>query len=443
MRINLLQGHGCQTGGAGAVASNFRNWCIGLGHDVIMYHNVATAEERGGRSFAMGWEKQPTDEVIKFTDPDLKPRPSDLTVVFTLCDEQAMVHRPDKAPEIYEGLVRFLEESKKTGSRLLFVNITHVMYKGMRVFINEHIDLWAGVFDSIITFGPGDAMISQFNRVDKAKTAAEIMPKVSYLNHNTLWKPEKQWLPYHEKKHHQLYWQGRSLRCKGWTNWFDLKERLSTHGCSKNLLMNGLPASIGTIQVICDSTKPKVFKPFVDYTPVTKTPIRFSDEPEEKTRIYGEYKYADGFKLMQQAEYGLYTTKMTRDCGFFPEYATVDALEAGTVLTMPHWYWLGLDADRGFLEGKPGDYGSIALPASDDDVDRFINDMNRLTGDAAAYDAARELAWQRYVLDRDDEGTVKKILEIGMGDLVNYSEKQWYAAPGPNKPKGLMALLRA
>lgn len=441
MRINVLQGHGCQTGGAGAVANNFRNWCLGLGHDVIMYHNVATAEERRGRSFAMGWEKQATDEVIKFTDQDFKPRPSDLTVVFTLCDEQAMVHNPDKAPEIYEGLVRFLEESKKTGSRLLFVNITHVMYKGMRVFIGEHLDLWADVFDSMITFGPGDAMVHQFEKTDKATTDSKIVPKMNYLSHNTLWKPEKNWLPYSEKKHQQLYWQGRSLRCKGWTNWFDLKERLAAHGCKKNFLMNGLPASIGTIQVICDSTKPKVFKPFVDYTPVTKTPIQFSDEIEDKTRIYGEYKYADGFKLMQQAEYGLYTTKMTRDFGFFPEYATIDALEAGTVLAMPHWYWLGLDADRGFLEGMPGDYGSIALPADDDDVDRFAADMDRLTGDEEAYDAARELAWQRYVLDRDDAGIVDKMLKIGLGDLVNYSEKPWYEAPGASKPKGLLALL--
>lgn len=415
------------------VADNFRSWCQDLGHDVIMYHNTYSPVPKN-TIYTNGWEKTDTDITFSYDDPDFKPREADLLVIYSF--QQVNDFDPDNVRQrnLISGLRRFLDSSHSGGARIMLVNINHLLLKGDKKFIQAYPWIYDEI-DSIITFGPSDELMKVLRKTNPVQYANNIEGKINYLFHNTTYKLSRDWSPVEGKFMNQFYWQGRTPMWKGWADWLDFKKNAAGHGIDFNLMFNGVSAAIGNVSKLCVSLKPKKFLPWLEYDPTRfRTGIEFSREIEQKTRVYAEYKHAVGIALLKKTGFSMYTTRLDRGYNFFPEYATIDALQAGTVLAMPSWYW---DDDNGFLEGTPSDWGCLALPADDEDMDRFADDWHKLQ-DPVEYGKARSIAWDRIIEDRDDSAVISTMLGIGMGDISHYSERPYF---NDHDKTGLLALL--
>jgi hypothetical protein len=406
LTINIIHLLGNTGGGLDFALRSFENICRSMGHDVTVYLNTNTFMHLKKYPIA-----QEHDVFFDVDDTSFHMRSADVTIIYSFnwpmpgdwkrASDEERGHIMESIHAQHELLTR------PSNGKLVFINVSHILMKYEKLGIELDPSLFCS-FDSIITFGPGDHLIPEIEKNNCVFDNMELRNKIHYIQHNTLFCKDKQdWRPPEDKHLNQFYWQGRGPSWKRWDEWLDFKERCSHHHIDLNLLMNGLMPSIGNVNKLTVTMKPKVYKPFLEYDKRKYTSIAFHDTIDDKARIYSEYKHDDGLELVRSAGSVMYTTKLPADMNFIPEYAMFDALLNGTVLSVPSWYF-----DDMYKDGTPDDYGLIALPQhdTDDEWNQFSYQFDRLQHDSAYYETMRSTAYDYFVGSVDYQSKVESIL---------------------------------
>ena len=438
--VDVKDGAG-KLAGAFTVVSNFITRAEELGYDMKWYCVLPHRKTAGAQDLSAF----PGDcEVVTSGDLDAgwTPRECDETIVYAgnwipqRTDWRTYKEDPSW---ITTNLGRQVDLLKRVPGHKIFVNTCHSMLISERATWKEFPWL-ADLYDEIVTFGPGDEIMRLFDRIDGSAKDSRIRSKVRYIQHNTITEKDMthpEWTPVEDKNMLQFYWQGRAeATCKGMKLWIDFKERAKEHGMDFNVMFNGVMSSIGNVNQLTITMKPKkVFFPFIEFHGRNYEHIEFSDEIEGKTIVHGAYRRADGLKLLQSAGFAMYTTKFPASTQFWPEYTTLEAIQQGTVLAVPSNYF---DADGTFPGGDPEELALLPLPMDrtrlftkkelatmddeelerlrkmeEDDWPRFKRLYDRLTSDPKYYDEWRERAWKTHVHDVDWDSRVRMLIEGG------------------------------
>jgi hypothetical protein len=208
-----------------------------------------------------------------------------------------------------------------------------------------------------------------------------------------------------EDKHlRQFYYQSRPITWKGYVEILKLKQQLSDVDCPVNVTLNGLNPNFDSKKHLYvddhASVKDRVIIPGVSYdTRVGKNaPDKsFSDDILPKTMIYGAYDHVDGLRLMRDAGFGVYFTRLETWHNFFPENATFDIVKSGTIACLPAWYFDhdlfpfqsthdGID----LIEDQPEDIGAVTwLPDHESSTRRLAQNIEELAAKPKMYDQYR------------------------------------------------------
>lgn len=365
------------------------------------------------------------NEIITGGDIDAgwMPRHCDKTIIYV---DPSWAYKTKKQEERDEAARRQRDLTVSIPSPKIGITIGHEMQMSEKKAYKSYPDILDGL-DEIVCFGSEARILGLFDKLE----GHELRPKARFIQHNTISSTDHPaWRPASEKARSSFVWQGRDSRWKGWQDWLDFRTRAKEHGIDIGLTFQGMTRSRGTMNTLTTSLKPKIFKPGLEVD-VRKSTRRVLATENDKTRVYGLYTRETS--LLDEAGYAMYTTRFLGR--FWPEYATIEALQAGTVLAVPSTYF---DKD-GVLAGMdPEAVGIVPLPCDriammgtrqrkklndedrarlkkqeEEEWARFKRIFEMLRDDDEAYDAWREKAWETFIRDVDWDGKVRMIIEGG------------------------------
>lgn len=407
--------------GPSSVTQNFVNRARNMGYDVIWYlvlPQIQSIKMEGAPDVGQ-------DEIITggAIDAGWMPRPCDTTIVYvdpSWANKTKEQEKRDAAARRQRDLTISIPSPK------IGITISHEMTQSEEKAYKKYPDLLDGL-DEIICFGPEVKILRLFDKME----GHELRPKARFIQHNTIASTDHPaWRPASEKARSSFVWQGRDSRWKGWTDWIDFRTRAKDHGINIGLTFQGMTSSRGTMNELTTSLKPKIFKPDIEVD-VRKSTERVLATENDKTRVYGLYTRSTS--LLDDAGFVIYSTRFLGR--FWPEYATIEALQAGTVLAVPSTFF----DEGGVLAGMdPETVGLVPLPCdriammgamkrkkltdedrarlkAQEEVEwaRFKKIFEMLRDDDEAYDAWREKAWETFIRDVDWDGKVRMIIEGG------------------------------
>lgn len=407
--------------GPSSVTQNIVSRARGMGYDVVWYlimpqitkplkdtlTEVGQDEIITGSDIDAGWMPRPCDKTLIYIDPSWSNR----TKTTEKRDEAARRQRD----------FTIAIPSPKTG-----ITISHEIAMCEEKAYKAHPDLLDGL-DEIVCFGPEVKILGLFDKME----GHELRPKARFIQHNTIASTEHPaWRPASEKYRSSFVWQGRDSRWKGWTDWIGFKTRAKEHGIDIGLTFQGMTSSRGTMDKLTTSLTPKIFKPDIEVD-VRRGTRRVLATENDKTRVYGLYTRSTS--LLDDAGFVMYTTRFRGR--FWPEYATIEALQQGTVLAVPATYF----EEDGVLAGMdPEAVGLVPLPCdrvammgamkrkklteedrarlkAQEEAEwvRFRKIFEMLRDDDDAYDVWREKAWETFIRDVDWDRKIRMIIEGG------------------------------
>lgn len=407
--------------GPSSVTQNLVSRARGMGYDVVWYlimpqitktlkdalPDVGQSEIITGVDIDNGWTPRPCDKTVIYVDPSWSYK--------------------TKAPEKRDAAARRQRDlTISIPSPKIGITIGHEMAPCEKQAYKTYPDLLDGL-DELVCFGPEAKILGLFDKME----GHELRPKARFIQHNTIASIDHlAWRPASEKARSSFVWQGRDSRWKGWTDWIDFRTRAKEHGIELGLTFQGMTSGRGTMNMLTTSMKPKIFKPDLEVD-VRRSTKRVLATEKDNTRVYGLYTRETS--LLDDAGFVIYSTRF---CGrFWPEYATIEALQQGTVLAVPSTYF----EEGGVLAGMdPETVGLVPLPCdrvammgamkrkklSDEDRARlkaqeeaewvrFRRIFEMLRDDDEAYDEWREKAWETFIRDVDWDGKVRMIIEGG------------------------------
>lgn len=407
--------------GPSSVTQNLVTRARGMGCDVVWYlivPQIKTMTMAGAPDVGQ-------DEIITGGDIDAgwMPRPCDKTIIYV---DPSWSNRTKTPEERDEAARRQRDLTTSIPSPKIGITIGHEMQMCERKAYESHQDLLDGL-DEIVCFGPEAKILGLFDKIE----GHELRPKARFIQHNTIALTDHTtWRPASEKSRSSFVWQGRDSRWKGWQDWLNFKTRAKEHGIDLGLTFQGMTRSRGTINELTTSLKPKIFKPGLEVD-VRRDTRRVLATEKDKTRVYGLYTAETS--LIDEAGFVMYTTRFNGR--FWPEYATIEALQAGTVLAVPATYFeagsvlAGMDpetvglvplpCDRVAMMGamkrkKLTDEDRARLKAQEEvEWARFKKIFEMLRDDDDAYDSWREKAWETFIRDVDWDGKIRMIIEGG------------------------------
>lgn len=410
--------------GPSSVTQNFVSRARNMGYDVIWYLILPQIQ-------AMTMTGAPDvgqDEIITGgrIDDGWMPRSCDKTIIYvdsSWTNKTKIQEERDEAARRQRDLTISIP-SPKTG-----ITISHEMARCEKKAYKRHPDVLDGL-DDIVCFGPEAKILGLFDEME----GHELRPKARFIQHNTISSTDHPaWHPASEKSRSSFVWQGRDSRWKGWTDWIDFKTRAKEHGIDLGLTFQGMTSGRGTMNMLTTSMKPKIFKPDLEVD-VRRSTRRVLATEKDKTRVYG--RYTAETSLLDEAGFAMYTTRF--EGRFWPEYATIEALQAGTVLAVPSTFFdeggvlagidpeavglLPLPCDRVAMMGarqrtKLTDEDQARLKAQEEvEWSRFRRIFEMLRDDDDTYDAWRERAWETFIRDVDWDRKIQMI--IGGGSEV-------------------------
>ena len=407
--------------GPSSATQNFVERARGLGYDVVWYLAVPQIQ-------AMAMAGAPDvgqDEIVTGADIDAgwMPRPCDKTLIYI---DPAWSNKTKTQEKRDEAARRQRDLTISIPSPKIGITTGHEMAKCERQAYKMYTDILDGL-DEIVCFGTEARILELFDKME----GHELRPKARFIQHNTISSTDHPtWRPASEKSRSSFVWQGRDSRWKGWQDWIGFKKRAEEHGISIGLTFQGMTRSRGTMNELTTSLTPKIFKPDLEVD-VRRDTRRILATEKDKTRVYG--LYTKETSLLDDAGFVIYSTRFRGR--FWPEYATIEALQQGTVLAVPSTYF---EAD-GVLEGMdPETVGLVPLPCdrvammgamkrkkltdedrarlkAQEEVEwaRFGRIFEMLRDDDEAYDSWRERAWETFIRDVDWDRKVKMIIEGG------------------------------
>lgn len=406
--------------GPSSATQNLVSRARGLGYDVIWYLIMPQVQ-----TMMMGTPDVGQDEIITGgrIDAGWMPRHCDKTLIYvdpSWSNKTKTQEKRDAVAKRQRDLTIAIPSPK------IGITTGHEMAKCERQVYKMYTDILDGL-DEIVCFGPEAKILGLFDKME----GHELRPKARFIQHNTISSTDHPaWRPASEKARSSFVWQGRDSRWKGWQDWIDLKTRAKEHGIDLGLTFQGMTRSRGTMNELTTSLKPKIFKPGLEVD-VRRDTRRILATEKDKTKVYGLYTAETS--LLDEAGFVMYTTRF---CGrFWPEYATIEALQAGTILAVPSTYF---EAD-GVLAGMdPETVGLVPLPCdriammgamkrktltdedrarlkAQEEVEwaRFRRIFEMLRDDDDAYDKWREKAWETFIRDVDWDEKVRMIIEGG------------------------------
>ena len=407
--------------GPSSATQNLVDRARGLGYDVIWCLIMPQIQDMT----MAGAPDVGQDEIVTggAIDAGWMPRPCDKTIIYIDPSWSNKTKTPDKrdAAARRQRNLTISIPSPKIG-----ITTGHEMAKCEKQVYKAYPDLLDGL-DEIVCFGPEAKILGLFDKME----GHELRPKARFIQHNTIASTDHPtWRPASEKSRSSFVWQGRDSRWKGWQDWINLKTRAKEHGIDLGLTFQGMTSSRGTMNELTTSLKPKIFKPDLEVD-VRRDTRRILATEEDKTRVYG--LYTSSSSLLDEAGFVIYSTRF--EGRFWPEYATLEALQQGTVLAVPATYF---EAD-GVLAGMdPETAGLVPLPCdrvammgarqrkklSDEDKTRlraqeevewvrFRRIFETLRDEDEAYDSWRERAWETFIRDVDWDGKIRMIIEGG------------------------------
>lgn len=407
--------------GPSSATQNLVSRARGLGYDVGWYLIMPQIQTMT----MMGTPDVGQDEIITGgrIDAGWMPRPCDKTIIYI---DPAWSNKT-KTPEKRDAAARRQRDlTASIPSPKIGITTGHEMAMCEKQAYKRYPDILDGL-DEIICFGPEAKILGLFDKME----GHELRPKARFIQHNTIASTgHPEWHPASEKARSSFVWQGRDSRWKGWQDWIDFRTRAKEHGISIGLTFQGMTRSRGTMNTLTTSLKPKIFKPDIEVD-VRRDTRRVLATENDKTRVYGLYTAETS--LLDGAGFVIYSTRF---CGrFWPEYATLEALQAGTVLAVPSTYFdkdgvlAGMDpeavgllpspCDRIAMMGamkrrKLSDEDKTRLKAQEEEEwVRFKRIFEMLRDDDEAYDAWREKAWETFIRDVNWDGKIRMIIEGG------------------------------
>lgn len=422
---------------------NFVERARRLGYDIEWYC-VTPAQHRTSKYATPDYCDVVTIDDI---EEGWKPRDSDKTIVYAGCwvPEISAWKTYEEAPSYIDDAVqRQMDILNSIENPKTMVNISHRLARAERNIWKTHPEL-VDPYDDLVTFGPGDEIIKLYDKID-GPLHNRLRPKVRYVQHNNMMSLDRpEWKAPNEKFLRQFYWQGRGdSTWKGWRNWIDFKNRAHDHGIDINVLLNGIPSTMGCLSQLAVSTKPTVLLPYIEWEKRDFKKIEFSEEIEDKTRIYGSYLRDAGLELIDQAGFAMYTTTLPASMRVWPEYVTLECIQQGTILSVPADYF---DSNGVFPNGDPEELGLIPLPVvreeqssiakskgpqvgglfpslmeqqrpvefipEEQEWGRFKELYLRISTDPEFYEAWRERAWDVHIGSVDWDGKVRMVIDGG------------------------------
>lgn len=407
--------------GPSSVTQNLVERARNMGYDVVWYLIMPQIQAMT----MMGTPDVGQDEIITGgrIDDGWMPRPCDKTVIYvdsSWANKTKMPEEQDKAARRQRDLTISIPSPK------IGITIGHEMARGEKKAYKRYPDILDGL-DEIICFGQEAKILGLFDEME----GHELRPKARFIQHNTIASTEHPtWRPASEKARSSFVWQGRDSRWKGWQDWIEFKTRAKEHGIGIGLTFQGMTRGRGTMDKLTTSMKPKIFKPGIEVDVRLSTRRTLATE-KDKTKVYGLYTAETS--LLDEAGYAMYTTRFLGR--FWPEYATIEALQAGTVLAVPSTYF----EEDGVLAGMdPEAVGLVPLPCDriammgamkrkkltdedrarlkaqeEEEWARFKRIFEMLRDDDDAYDSWREKAWETFIRDVDWDGKIQMIIEGG------------------------------
>ena len=407
--------------GPSSATQNLVDRARGLGYDVVWY---LVAPQIQSMTMA-GAPDVGQDEIVTggHIDAGWMPRQCDKTIIYidpAWSNKTKTPEEQDKAARRQRNLTVSIPSPK------IGITTGHEMAKREKQAYKMYTDILDGL-DEIVCFGPEAKILGLFDKME----GHELRPKARFIQHNTVSSTDHQeWRPVSEKARSSFVWQGRDSRWKGWIDWIDFKTRAKEHGIDIGLTFQGMTRSRGTMNELTTSLTPKIFKQDLEVD-VRRDTRRILATEKDKTRVYG--LYTPETSLINEAGFVIYSTRF--EGRFWPEYATIEALQQGTVLAVPSTYF---DKD-GVLAGMdPETVGLVPLPCdrvammgarqrkklTDEDRTRlkaqeefewkrFGGIFEMLRDDDEAYDSWRERAWETFIRDVDWDRKVRMIIEGG------------------------------
>lgn len=407
--------------GPSSATQNLVERARGLGYDVFWYlvlpqitktlkdtlPDVGQDKIITGSDIDSGWMPRSCDKTLIYIDP-------------AWSNKTKTQEKRDAAARRQRDLTISIP-SPKTG-----ITTGHEMAMREKKAYKDYPDILDGL-DEIICFGPEAKILGLFDKLE----GHELRPKARFIQHNTISSTDHPtWRPASEKARSSFVWQGRDSRWKGWIDWIDFRTRAKEHGIDIGLTFQGMTSSRGTMNELTTSMKPKIFKPELEVD-VRRSTRRVLATEKDKTMVYGLYTKESS--LLNEAGFVIYSTRFAGR--FWPEYATIEALQAGTVLAVPSTYFeeggvlagmdpeavglLPLPCDRAAMMGamkrkKLSDEDKTRLKAQEEEEwARFKRIFEMLRDDDEAYDSWRERAWETFIRDVDWDGKVRMIIEGG------------------------------
>lgn len=407
--------------GPSSATQNLVDRARGLRYDVVWYLIMPQIQS----TTMTGAPDIGQDEIITGgrIDAGWMPRPCDKTLIYVDPSWSNKTKTPEKRDEAAR---RQRDLTIAIPSPKIGITTGHEMAKCERQAYKRYPDLLDGL-DEIVCFGPESKILGLFDKME----GHELRPKARFIQHNTVSSTNHPtWRPASEKARPSFVWQGRDSRWKGWQDWLDFKTRAKEHGINIGLTFQGMTRSRGSMNELTTSLKPKIFKPYIEVD-VRRDAKRVLATENDKTRVYG--LYTSSSSLLDEAGFVIYSTRFNGR--FWPEYATIEALQQGTVLAVPSTYFeadgvlAGMDPEAVGLVPLPCDRGAMMgamnrKKLSDEDKTklkeqeevewrRFGRIFEMLRDDDDAYDSWRERAWETFIRDVDWDGKVRMIIEGG------------------------------
>ena len=407
--------------GPSSVTQNLVSRARGMGYDVVWYLIVPQIQ-------AMKMESAPDvgqDEIVTggAIDAGWMPRQCDKTLIYI---DPSWSYKTKASEKRDTAARRQRDLTISIPSPKIGITIGHEMAPCEKIAYRAYPDLLDGL-DEIVCFGPEAKILGLFDKME----GHELRPKARFIQHNTIASTEHQtWRPASEKARSSFVWQGRDSRWKGWQDWLDFKTRAKEHGIDLGLTFQGMTRSRGTMNELTTSLTPKIFKQDLEVD-VRRDTRRILATENDKTRVYG--LYTSSSSLLDEAGFAMYTTRFHGR--FWPEYATIEALQNGTVLAVPSTFFdeggvlAGMDPEAVGLVPLPCDRVAMMgamkrkkLSAEDrarlkkqeeEEWGRFRRIFEMLRDDDDAYDAWREKAWETFIRDVDWDGKIRMIIEGG------------------------------
>lgn len=419
LTIGVLMGTGRDGGGVGMLQHEYVKWAKRNGIRMItwFHKNKWSPNWRASSELAEEGERR---EYNPLTCPDdvfsIDGKALDALLVFKppqpVADEDV-----NKAQA--EATMRELKWAHEHGTRIMMYHFDYSAGSVEKRLFYQHPEM----LDYIDVFWANNGHNALFKKMmaRDPQRGEELMRKTVYRCHQVISDADqcrKTWLPVEDKALRQFYYQSRPNSWKGYVEVLSLKKELHDAGIDVNVTLNGLnPGYDVKSHLYVDpkaSVKNRKIIDGVAYDPRAgkNAPDKsFHSEILPDTMVYGAYDHVDGLKLMRQAGFGVYFTRLETWNLFFPENATFDIVKSGTVALFPAWYYdhslypyktthEGID----LIDARPEDVGGLAwLPGDTASTEALVENVKRLESDHALYDdyRSRMLDWMssRYSAD--------------------------------------------